>query len=138
MSCVSDISTQNLIEDGLNLSDYKEDYTETRTDQKYCCSKCNSSFANKQTLSIHQSTSSLKCSKISGDDSSSSNSSKICQYCEKSFASKQMRLYHETKCVNKIISLLKQQHKNDMDILYDEIKSLKLEIKKRNDVDENI
>jgi hypothetical protein len=49
-----------------------------------------------------------------------------------------MRLYHETKCVNKIISLLKQQHKNDMDILNDEIKSLKLEIKKRNDVDENI
>lgn len=121
--CISEISTQKLIEDGLSPSDYKEDYSQTsRSDYK--CSKCSSSFSNKQTLDIHQKTS-LKCS---GDSSSSSiDLSKICQHCDKTFSSKQMRLYHETKCVDKIVSVY-QQHINSLN---DEIKRLKLQIEKK-------
>jgi len=126
-SCISEISTQKLIEDGLSPSDYKENYSETsRSDYK--CSKCSSSFSNKQTLDIHQKTS-LKCGGA-GDSSSTSSSvdlSKICQHCNKTFSSKQMRLYHETKCVDKIVSVY-LQHINSLN---DEIKRLKLQIEEK-------
>ena len=130
---VSEISTQNLIEDGLSPSEYKEDYSERREssdttsnkEKKYKCPKCDSSFLNKQTLDIHQKTSS-KCakSKSVGDDSStSSDISKNCQYCEKTFASKQMRLYHETKCIDKIIRNIQDQHKDEMEFMKNEIQN---------------
>lgn len=129
---VSEVSTQRLIEDGLTPSEYKSDYLEKRDEsnkKNYKCSKCNSNFTNKQTLDIHQKTSS-KCAKSCGSDDSSSYTdvSKICQFCEKTFASKQMRLYHESKCVEKITSEIKKKYQEDIDCLNNEIKSLKLEL----------
>jgi hypothetical protein len=137
-SSVSDISTQRLIEDGLSLSEYKSDYLEERDEsnsskgnKNYKCNKCNSIFANKQTLDIHQKTSS-KCaiSSSNSDSSSCIDIKKICQYCEKTFASKQMRLYHESKCIEKTTIELTKKYENHIDILNDEIKSLKLELEK--------
>jgi hypothetical protein len=136
-SSVSEISTQRLIEDGLTPSEYKSDYLEEREEsnaskdnKNYKCGKCNSNFVNKQTLDIHQKTSS-KCANSSNSDSSSSiDIKKKCQYCEKTFASKQMRLYHESKCMEKTTTELTKKYQNDIDILNDEIKSLKLELEK--------
>jgi hypothetical protein len=133
-SIVSDISTQRLIEDGLTPSEYKSDYLEEREEElsngkkNYKCPKCCSSFANKQTLNIHQKTS-MKCTKSSDSDISSSiDISRTCQFCEKEFASKQMRLYHESKCIEKITYELKKKYQDDIDILITEIKNLKMEL----------
>ena len=62
------------------------------------CEKCNYVFKNKQTLNIHKYTSE-KCSKnifLSTED-------KVCFYCKKTYASKQMKKYHEFKCISRII-----------------------------------
>ena len=133
-SIVSDISTQRLIEDGLTPSEYKSDYLEERDEESskgkknYKCPKCCSSFTNKQTLNIHQKTS-TKCTKSSDSDISSSiDISRTCQFCEKEFASKQMRLYHESKCIEKITYELKKKYQDDIDILVTEIKNLKMEL----------
>lgn len=99
------------------------------------CKNCNSLFSNKQTLLIHVRTS-VKC--YNKNNNVTSDSSKICNYCEKKFASKQMRLYHETKCVNKIVSDLTEKHNREMNNLSIEMKKLRdviKEIKKKeNDI----
>jgi len=41
-----------------------------------------------------------------------------------------MRLYHESKCIEKTTTELTKKYQNDIDILNDEIKSLKLELEK--------
>jgi hypothetical protein len=134
-SCTSEISTQKLIEDGLSPSDYKEDYSEKKnslsslsssSEKKYRCNKCDSTFVNKQTLEVHQKTSS-RCSNKSSD-SESTDISKMCQFCDKGFASKQMRLYHETKCKEKIIFDLKKTHEDEVKSMKDEISSLRIEL----------
>ena len=131
----SDTSTQKLIDDDLTTSDYKTNYSEpTRTtaiEKKYKCSNCESLFINKQTLQIHQKTS-IKCMKNdnSSSSSSSSDSMKKCEFCDKIFASKQMRLYHESKCVEKIVQELKKEHRQEILKLENTIKSLQLEIRK--------
>ena len=135
-SIISEISTQRLIEDGLSPSEYKSDYLDLRDEsnsstgkKNYKCVKCNSNFTNKQTLDIHQKTSS-KCAKncSSNDSSYSDDISKSCQYCEKKFASKQMRLYHESKCIEKTTTEIKKKYQDDIEYLNNEIKSLKLEL----------
>ena len=83
------------------------------------CKNCNSVFSNRQTLLIHVRTS-VKCYNKNNSDTS-----KVCSYCEKKFASKQMRLYHETKCVNKIINDLTEKHNREMENLTNELEILR-------------
>jgi len=52
----------------------------------------------------------------------------MCQFCDKGFASKQMRLYHETKCKEKIIFDLKKTHEDEVKSMKDEISSLRIEL----------
>lgn len=118
--------TQDLIEDDIStITEFSDKISENST-KKYKCKKCNQHFFNSLTLDIHIKTS-LKCLR-SGD--SSSESSKKCQHCEKIFSSKQMRLYHETKCMVKIISDLKNEYNENISNLQKEIRGLKLIIEK--------
>ena len=123
--------TQDLIEDDTSINDYNDKISEITSDsnKRYNCQKCGQSFLNKQTLDIHKKTS-IKCLR-SGDDSSSSESSKLCTYCYKTFASKQMRLYHESKCTTKIINELKNDYNKNISNLEEQIKNLRLIIEEQ-------
>ena len=121
--CQSETSTQNLINDGISISEYeirKDDVSLPSDQNKFKCNNCDFKFRNKQTLDIHQRTS-LKCSSNSDASSVSSDSVKYCEYCEKYFASKQMRLYHESKCIKKIISEMNKKHDSEIQILKNQI-----------------
>ena len=61
----------------------------------YKCYKCNSNFKNSHTLNLHQKTSET-CSEISYKVN---DNDKECFYCNKVFSSKQMKKYHESKCI---------------------------------------
>ena len=124
--------TQDLLEDGkiiLNCEEkISDDTSSISIHEKYECKKCEQSFLNRQTLDIHKKTS-IRC--LRSDDDSSSESSKSCKYCNKTFASKQMRLYHESKCVTKIITELKNDYDKRILILQEEIDSLKMIIQQK-------
>ena len=66
-----------------------------KEDNIYKCSKCNSIFKNSHTLNLHQKTSET-CSEINYKEN---DNNKECFYCNKVFASKQMKKYHESKCI---------------------------------------
>ena len=108
-----------------------ETNTGIEEEKKIKCDNCESLFMNKQTLRIHKKTS-IKCQNLSKDDdtlsSSSSDSVKKCEFCEKIFASKQMRLYHESKCIDKIVHDLKKQHSREIDSLNSIIENLRKEL----------
>ena len=131
--CASETSTQKLLNDEeLSASLYNDiDDSDTNTfstspPEGYVCTRCNSVFRHKHTLDIHKKTS-IKClrSDSSSVSSSSSDNAKRCEYCEKSFASKQMRLYHETKCIKKIIFDMNKKHDLEINYLKNEIEKLK-------------
>ena len=113
-----------------------EDESVNNKDEVIKCKNCNSLFSNRQTLLIHMRTS-IKCIN-KNNNVTTSDSSKICNYCEKKFASKQMRLYHDTKCINKIKSDLTEKHNREMNNLLIEVEKLRevlKEIKKKeNDI----
>ena len=90
----------------------------------YVCNNCESEFKNKHTLNLHQKTSD-KCS----NQDVSNEYNKTCDYCKKIFSSKQMKKYHESKCIDKItISIMKEYETklNNLENYYkDIIKKLK-------------
>ena len=85
----------------------------TQSTKSFTCSKCDITFKNKQTLTIHQATSD-KCSK----SSESSDLSKTCNYCNTEFSSKQMKKYHDTKCRNKIVSDITEEYEKKIQELH--------------------
>ena len=94
----------------------------------YKCSKCNSIFKNRHTLDLHQKTSET-CSEINHKEN---DNSKECFYCNKVFASKQMKKYHESKCIHAKLYDLTNEYENKISELKkyyeNEIIKLKLEI----------
>ena len=94
----------------------------------YKCCKCNSIFKNSHTLNLHQKTSET-CSEINYKEN---DNNKECFYCNKVFASKQMKKYHESKCIYAKLYELTIEYENklkEMKIYYEkEINKLKLEI----------
>ena len=91
----------------------------------YTCSICKISFKNKQTLILHQKT----ASKCADKEYSDKNNTKMCEFCDKTLASKQMKKYHESTCINKILKELNLKHEIEIQKLKEhfenEIKTLK-------------
>jgi uncharacterized Zn-finger protein len=91
----------------------------------YKCTKCNSIFKNSHTLNLHQKTSET-CSEINHKINVND---KECFYCNKVFSSKQMKKYHESKCIYAKLYELTIEYENklkEMKIYYEkEINILK-------------
>jgi len=92
------------------------------------CEKCKCVFKNKHTLNIHKYTSE-KCSVnvfLSTED-------KVCFYCNKNFSSKQMKKYHEAKCVSRIIYNITKDFEREIENIKNnyenKIKELEIQIK---------
>jgi DNA-directed RNA polymerase subunit RPC12/RpoP len=91
----------------------------------YICQKCSTNFKNRQTLKLHETTS-TKCK----SEKSEKDTHKICNFCDKHFSSKQMKKYHENSCIEKIKYDIKIQYDIQMNELKKEIYELKKQYEK--------